>query len=200
VLGPLPVLASGVPLASAAVLLVPGAAEHLEAARAGLAQGELWRLLGAHLAHYSFAHWLLDAVTFLALALACERLAPQRTRIALAASAIAIPVAVLALQPELERYRGLSGLDSTLFGLLLALELRARSSRVALACGALFLAKLAYELGTGRALFLDSQTIGFVPVPLAHALGALIGLVCGSVPAAAAKVPSQRDHRGLHSL
>ena len=59
--GPLPFLALLVPVVSLLVLLVPGAGAWCEAERVRLAEGELWRLAGAHLAHYSSAHWLLDA-------------------------------------------------------------------------------------------------------------------------------------------
>jgi rhomboid family GlyGly-CTERM serine protease len=184
-----------VPLASALVLVLPGAPERLQLERGSLGHGELWRLVGGHLAHHSFEHWLLDALAFAGLALACERRAPGRTRLALAAAALAIPLAVLRLQPELETYRGLSGLVSALFGLVLALEGRdgARGARIA---GGLFLLKLAYELATGRALFLDSRGLGFTPVPLAHALGALLGLGLGlgarrsSAPERPARIPT----------
>ena len=190
--GPLPFLALLVPVVSLLVLLVPGAGAWCEAERVRLAEGELWRLAGAHLAHYSSAHWLLDALVFLVLALECERRAAVRTRLALAGAALVIPAGVLAFQPELARYRGLSGLDSALFGLLLALELRAGGSRRALVAGVLFLAKVAWELATGRALFLDSQSLGFTPVPLAHALGALIGVAGGLSP-----TPGRRAARWL---
>ena len=164
-----------VPLVSGILQLVPGAAQRLELARGELL-GAPWRLASAHLVHYSFQHWLMDALAFLVLALACGTRAPRRTLATLALAAPAISLAVLAFLPDLERYRGLSGLDSALFGLCLGLELRAsRSPRILLA-GALFLAKLAFELASGQALFVDGAALGFTPVPLAHALGALVGL------------------------
>lgn len=175
-------LALLVPLVAGIVLVAPGAAGLFELERTRLLDGELWRLLTGHLAHYSSEHWLLDALAFLALALTCARRAPARTAATLALAALAIPLAVLAFLPEMQRYRGLSGLDSALFGLCLALELRTPGSRQALLAGALFAAKLAFELFTGRALFLDSLALGFTPVPLAHAFGASVGLALGLAP------------------
>jgi rhomboid family GlyGly-CTERM serine protease len=179
-------LALLVTLAALLAALVPGAAEALELERARVAGGELWRLLSGHLVHYSREHLVLDALAFLALGLACERRAPRRTALALAAAALAIPLAVLTLQPELARYRGLSGLDSALFGLLLGLEARAGARRAWLA-GALLAAKLGWELASGQALFVDSVAQDFVPVPLAHALGALLGLACAFLRLAPAR-------------
>lgn len=53
-------------------------------------------------------------------------------------------------------------------------------------------AKLAYELSTGQALFVDAARLGFVPVPLAHAAGALAGMLAVLPPARR----SRRDARG----
>ena len=88
------------------------------------------------------------------------------------------------LQPGLPTYRGLSGLDSALFvtaALGLGQKLRAdgRSTRGAAAIGsvAVLLGKVGYELATGQALFVDAASLGFVPVPLAHAVGGLAGML-----------------------
>lgn len=172
-----------VPLVAGLALLVPGAQARLEVGRVHLPDAP-WRLLTAHLAHYSFEHWLLDALTFLALGSACVRRAARRTYATLLVAALAIPAGVLLLQPEIRCYRGLSGLDSALFGLLLALTLRSGRSGQALLAGALFMAKLAFELTTGRSVFYDPSDSGFTPLPLAHALGALAGLAVGAWPSA----------------
>lgn len=176
-------------LAQLAVLLGfwPAATGALELQRG--APFEPWRLLGAHLVHYSPSHLALDVAVLLCLGLVAERLAPRGTRVALAIGALAIPLAVLAFQADLVRYRGLSGLDSVLFGVLLAIELR-RGLRVAWLSLAVFVAKITWELATGHAFFLDSAAEGFVPVPLAHAIGAAIGLACGLAGESAASAPA----------
>ena len=179
-----PALVPAVALASAIAQVVPGAARHLELVRGVAARGEPWRILGSHLAHFSGAHFLLDIVVFLALGLVCEQLAPRRTWWALALAALAIPAAVLAFAPQLSTYRGLSGLDSALFALLATHHVRSKGSRskIGLAAGALFAGKVVFEVCTGASLFLDAGSAGFVPVPIAHAAGALCGAVAGFAP------------------
>ncbi|HEX6885855.1 MAG TPA: rhombosortase [Planctomycetota bacterium] len=180
--GPL-FLALLVPLATGLLQLGDGTTRRLELVRGRVLASEPWRLASAHFVHYSLQHWLVDALAFGALLLVCGLRAPARTLATLALSAPAISLAVLAWVPGLERYRGLSGLDSALFGLALALELRARRAPLVLVAGALFAAKVAFELATGTALFVDGSGQGFTPVPLAHAVGALVGLACGLVGA-----------------
>ena len=48
-----------------------------------------------------------------------------------------------------------------------------------LACAFLFGAKLAFELGTGSAVFAGELGPGIVTVPLAHLTGAAAGVACG---------------------
>ena len=104
-------------------------------------------------------------------------------------AALLIPAAVWLACPELQTYRGLSGIDSALLALLavgvLRDALRPGGRRaVAVACAAVMLgfgAKLAYELATGAALFVDAEAAGFVPVPVAHAVGAAVGGVVACV-------------------
>jgi rhomboid family GlyGly-CTERM serine protease len=159
----------------------------LELDRAALAAGELWRLFTAHLTHYSLEHLVLDVLAFLVLGIACESREPRRARWTLAASALVISVGVLLLDPGMQRYRGLSGLDSALFALLFTSLLRDHDRRgkarlLLWIPGLLFLAKIGYEAVMGTAVFLDSSAAGFAPAPLAHLLGAACGLVLGWAP------------------
>lgn len=141
---------------------------------------ELWRWLTCHFAHFDGTHLLWSGGVFVAL---LHWLGPtRRVLVTVAAAAIAIPAAVLMLQPEIETYRGLSGLDSALFVLVIADALR-HSSRhdhgrlttaLALAAGVAFLLKLGYEVIAAEAVFVTGDT--FVPVPLAHLVGAAVGL------------------------
>jgi hypothetical protein len=93
------------------------------------------------------------------------------------------------ISPEIGSYRGLSGVDSGLFVLLL-MQLAGdgvrRKERIWVALPGLglaaFLGKIAYEYLTGATLFVDSAAAGFVPLPAAHLLGAATGLVVGCVP------------------
>ena len=84
-------------------------------------------------------------------------------------------------------YRGLSGIDSALFALLTVVMWNdgCRSQRpgrqaIAMGCLIAFLLKLAFELMTGRNVFVNAVDTGTVSVPLAHVVGALCGLVIGA--------------------
>ena len=48
--------------------------------------------------------------------------------------------------------------------------------------GVALAARVGGEHGTGRALCVDSAAAGFVPMPLAHAVGAAVGALVGFTP------------------
>jgi hypothetical protein len=102
------------------------------------------------------------------------------------ASAAAISVGCLMLLPDVMIYRGLSGIDSALFAFAaVALFIEARRGDAALPAWSIglamlaFLGKSVFELTTGRALFVDSAS-AFEPVPLAHLIGAAVGVATGA--------------------
>lgn len=182
-------------LAAAALLVhaLPALAPLLELDRGALARGGAWRLFTGHLVHFSREHLVLDVAAFLALGLACELRAPRTTRRALGAAALVISAGVVLLTPEVQRYRGLSGLDAALFAVLASLLVaQPRTRRLGLLLAALFAAKLAFELATGRTPFVDAAAGGFTPLPLAHLLGAGTGL---AVALLAAKEALESDSR-----
>jgi rhomboid family GlyGly-CTERM serine protease len=161
----------------------PGVAQALQWERAAVLAGEEWRLLSGHFVHFGAEHLVYDVVALVLLGAACERRGRAAMLGALAVSALAIPAVVASVRPDLGSYRGLSGLDAALFALLLtglvreaaALGARLRAGAL-LVVGVLFAVKLALEF-SGVAVFVDT---GFVlPVPEAHAVGALVGLAFG---------------------
>ena len=166
----------------------PRAAAALQLERAAVAGGDWWRVVTCHFAHWSADHFAWDFIVFALLGGACEVRSRRRMVVTLLASVILIPLAVLALQPDLHTYRGLSGIDSAFFGLLafdLLREKVAASDRRALsAIGLLivaFVAKTGFETVTGTAIFADSVSGGFVPVPLAHLVGFAAGTLTSLV-------------------
>jgi membrane associated rhomboid family serine protease len=121
---------------------------------------------------------------FLALGIMLERSGRGRFVACLLASALAISAGVWFLQPELATYRGLSGLDTALFAML-AVELigvsrRRRDLLVPVLLLAGLSGKLAFELTTGATVFVNSGE-AFVPVPVAHSIGALVGAALGAM-------------------
>ena len=172
--------------AAVAVFLWPGLSAQLQYDRAAIAAGEVWRLVSGHWAHYSLDHVVWDVIAFAALGMPCERKGSPRLLACVVTAAIAISCAVWLLLPGMRIYRGLSGIDSALFTLLIADLLeeqrqtgQARSRLLAGACLVAFLAKIAFELLTGRNVFVSAFDAGTVGVPLAHLVGAGCGLVAG---------------------
>jgi len=140
--------------------------------------GALWRIATCHFTHFTYEQLAWDALVFLFLAIACERRNRGAFQATLLASVVIVPAAVLAFS-NVMTYRGLSGIDSALFGLLLVSEWR-RNGIVAI-CGVAFVAKMIFELSTGATVFVHSDA--FTVVPVAHIAGALVGVsvaVCRS--------------------
>lgn len=167
----------------------PLAAEAWEYNRQAILHGEWSRALTGHLTHWNFDHFIWDAATLLVLGVACVWRSVGRTVAALLGSAAAISASLFWLQPEVATYRGLSGLDSALFTLLVALIWREsrRTGRWKLAAVAItaafaFLAKAAFESATGATLFVDSETAGFIPLASAHLIGGATGGLVGLAP------------------
>jgi rhomboid family GlyGly-CTERM serine protease len=181
-------------LAAPAVLLFAraGLSTSLQYDRARIATGELWRVITCHWTHWSQDHLSWDLAMFVVLLLACWRFGRLRLFTTLCAAAVLIPFGVWVSLPQMQFYRGLSGLDSALFMLLAVGLLRGDDSAVhpierITICGLLvgFAGKMLFEVLTGETLFVE--TTGFVAVPLAH----LIGGVCGVLAAFATSPP---DH------
>ena len=150
--------------------------------RAAIATGQIWRLLTSQWTHWNFDHLFWDALAFAILGVLCERISRRAFVACVSLSAIAIPAVVWSLEPGLASYRGLSGIDSALFILLVALVARQCladgrwGTAVAVAlCLAAFATKTAVEIFASVTVFVDSHAAGFVVVPLAHIVGAAIG-------------------------
>ncbi len=120
--GPRPAITATVTVLALVAFAWPGLASWLEFSSDAVAQP--WRMLTGHLTHHGFSHLLWDVVMFAALAAWIEARDRVRLTVCLVVAAIAIPSAIAVLQPEIDTYRGLSGIDSALFTLALGLLLR----------------------------------------------------------------------------
>ena len=173
--------------AAAVILLLPPLVTPLQYDRAAIADGEVWRLLSGHWVHSSFDHFFWDVLAFGALGAACELRGRRRFLVCVVVAAIAISLAIWWVLPGMSVYRGLSGIDSALFGLLFVELLRdgirdhKRDQVVfAVVCFVAFAFKISYELIAGRNVFVETAGLGWVGVPLAHIAGASVGVVMGS--------------------
>ncbi len=177
-------LAGGIMLLTLLVQCSAGLAEALQWQR-NAGSGVRW--LTSHLCHWSWNHLAWDVFAFGLLSLLSLRVAPSRYVFSLLAAAMLIPLEIRINQPILDSYRGLSGIDCALFGLVAAGLWRQPSGdrkgvstrTMALLGGCGFLAKTLYELTTGGTLFVEAGPEPFVPVISAHLVGFLCGLGVG---------------------
>jgi len=169
-------------LAAVGIFCCPSASRLAEYDRSLLGAGEVWRIVTCHLAHWNFDHLVWDTFALAVLGVMCERRTRAGWLICLIAASVAIPAAILLLQPEMATYRGLSGLDTALFAMLAVLVLHEKWSdrdwkqvAVVFVLLAGFAGKIAFELATGGTVFVDSAAGHFTPAPLAHLVGVLAG-------------------------
>ncbi|MDB4673794.1 rhombosortase [Verrucomicrobiales bacterium] len=160
------------------VFLIPGASSALQLDRAG---GNSWQWLSCHFTHWNFDHLVWDLVVLAILGAYCEKISKGRFLATLGLSAMVVPLVFLRWEPELQFYRGLSGIGSAVFALTLVeiFALRNVGRCVALAAGLGFLGKVIVEIVTGQAIFVSAADAGFTVLPSAHLAGFLCGVGVG---------------------
>ena len=164
------------------IAFVSSAGELFQFDRAGLAAGEIWRLVTCHVVHWNAEHIQWDLLMFLVLGAACEIRNPRRMWLCVAAAAASVSLLVMCAFPGIESYRGLSGIDTALFTLL-AIDLmrdaqRRQSGMLAATTGGLllgFMGKTAYEAVTGHAFFVDQRSAGFELLVWDHVAASVAG-------------------------
>ncbi|MGY8749800.1 MAG: rhomboid family intramembrane serine protease [Pirellulales bacterium] len=173
-----------VAVATVVVFLIPGLESLLDFQTNLPVFHQLIQLFGCHMAHWSFDHLVWDLVMFVTMGVICERRNSIQYAIALALSAITIPLLVSYFALDVSSYRGLSGLDTALFGLavlyLVDSSIREKNWPGVGMYAFLFagmMGKIAYECFVGGTLFVNSE--GFTAVPIAHLVGAVIGTAIG---------------------
>jgi len=164
------------------IACVPTAAEALQFDRSAIEAGELWRLATCHLTHWNADHLQWDLLMFAVLGAACELRGRRRMWLCTALAAGTVSMLVFCLFPDVDTYRGLSGIDTSLFAMLaidlLADARRERSVMPAVAIGGLLfalVAKTAYEALTGQAMFVDQSSAGFELLVWDHIVAAVVG-------------------------
>lgn len=140
------------------------------------------RIAGCNWLHWTFDHLFWDVAMFYGLGSICERRNRGLFLLTTVLVALTIPIAVAATSPDLQSYRGLSGIDTALFALL-ATDLLLKGVRrrdwtgclifLGLLCG--LAAKIGYELFSLQLVFVSDAT--FTPVPIAHLIGAGMGIL-----------------------
>jgi rhomboid family GlyGly-CTERM serine protease len=154
--------------------------ELLRYERDAIAAGEWWRLLTGHVVHLGWRHFALNVMGLaLMWALFFPDYSPARWAVILLASVLAIDVAFLAIERQIDWYVGLSG---SLHGVMVAgtvAHIR-RRERDAFILAPFLVIKLAWEQ-LGGAMPYSSDPGGNVVVD-AHLYGALGGLLASLFP------------------
>lgn len=152
----------------------PALAAPLLYERREILAGELWRVATGHFVHFGASHLAWNALVVLVAGSWAETLAPGRVRFYWVTAPVVIGLTLLALDPALATYGGLSGLATGLV-VLLSAELWRRGGRDRTWAAALFgltaLKLLADARGFGGVVRYADDTIR--SVPLAHAAGAI---------------------------
>lgn len=173
----LPFLLFALPVAL--ISLLPGWSAALVLDRAALAHGEWWRLWTGHWVHFSPSHLAWNLAVVLVAGTWLARVRPGRLLGFTLLAAPLISAAVLACEPHLARYGGLSGLATGLAALLALTELE-RSRRDA-AFWSVFLVLIAAKSGLDGAtvmpLFSRFATPGLQASTAAHLAGLAAALV-----------------------
>jgi rhomboid family GlyGly-CTERM serine protease len=184
VLNRLPWRTLGIAAAVMIAAAIPGAFDAFALEGRAVVSGELWRVVTGHAVHATPYHLLWNVGPLVLLGLLFEPVLRGRLWTVLGVSALTVGVGMLALAPEVVVYCGLSGvLNGLLLGGALLTIRKDRAAGSVAGAGlmtiaiALTLGKIVFEAAFGHAIFTDVGALGGEPVPLAHALGALGGLI-----------------------
>ena len=172
-----PWFTAAIALAAIVITAWPAAATALVFERDRVIAGELWRLWSAHLAHFGWSHLGWNLLIFALAGGWVERISPRRTRLLYVICPPLIGLALLALDPELQSYGGLSGLAAATLTLLALTQLArpAATDRWFWRATLMLLGlKIGFELLTRRPTFAHFAGGEIRTVPIAHVAGALV--------------------------
>lgn len=146
--------------------------------RLAVAHGEWWRLITGNLVHHDLRHLGYDifAIAVAGALIEWREVVFYRTLLLTAGGTIGI--VLYQVQPEIRFYGGLSGVATaaTVYLCLCGLSDEAVWRRVCHGVLAATAVKIAYESVTGQSLTGMSHSSYFVPVPLAHSVGAVVAV------------------------
>jgi len=156
----------------------PGVSQAMRYQRDAILNGELWRLLTGQLVHLGWAHLVPNLVALaLIVALFARMLRPRSWGWIYAGSFLGTSLGLLAFEPTLQWYVGLSGALHGLFAAGTVVSLRRRERGAPLLLLAL-LAKLGWEQWVGSVPG-SAEWIGGTVITAAHLYGTIGGALSG---------------------
>lgn len=161
------------------IFIVPWLGTQLIYDRTAVIRGELWRLMTGNLVHLSTSHLAYDLAAFMISGTIIEIRGYRYFAMLCFLTAMMIGVAILAFEPALHYYGGLSGVVTATVTYFCLHGLADKGSWRWLCAGLLagLAIKLWSEMWIGNSLLLSVSTEAFVPVPLSHLIGAFSALL-----------------------
>lgn len=160
-----------------AAYLHPPLAQFLVYDRRAILAGELWRLFTCHLVHFSLSHLLSDLAGFMTAAWIIWNRGYRNFWLLCVVSAFSVSGAIFLWQPGMAVYGGLSGIVNAVFiyAVLRGVREEGRWRWFCLAAIFLCFGNMLWEVLSGAPSLAVPGRYPFVPVPLAHLVGALTG-------------------------
>lgn len=189
----IPVRTLVVVLAATGTSLIPALASVLMYDRNAVFAGAVWQTLTGVLVHWTVEHLLFNLAAFAAAGWVIERRGYPHFWLVGGLTALTGSAVLLAASPEISRYGGLSGIAVGLIVYASVCGMREEGPwrHASTMVFALTLLKVAVELLTGRTPLTAVGAAPFIPVPMVHAIGVLVGVLValGSAP------EGRRSHR-----
>ena len=170
---PLTVLLSS--LTTGLYIFVGAVPESLYFNQTAINQGDLWRLLTAHLVHSDTEHLIWNVLAFIILALLIEQHSQMLLLVTLISGSMAIDCYLWINSIGVINYAGLSGVLNTLLVVALFLQWQ-KHQHLRKLTGLIFLTslvKIMFELWSHQAIFTHSS---WQSLPEAHLVGFLSGI------------------------
>jgi rhomboid family GlyGly-CTERM serine protease len=175
----LPLRTLTVVLVAAGAYMVPGLASFLIYGRGAILAGEIWRVATGVLVHLTLGHLLFNIAAFTAAGWVIERRGYPHFWLVGGLTALLGGAVLLVATPGISRYGGLSGVavGMIVYASLCGMREEGPWRRASTAVFALTLLKVAVELLTGQTPMTAVGTASFIPVPMSHAIGVLVGVM-----------------------
>ncbi|MEA2011905.1 MAG: rhombosortase [Verrucomicrobiota bacterium] len=168
---------------SICVFCFPIATEMMQFDRDCLMKIQLWRLITGHFTHFSVNHLVWDLVVFVSLGIACSVKDMKKFVTVVILSPLIISIIIWFVRPDIQFYRGLSGIDSALFTLF-ALNIMKESLKQGKKDFSFFMGIIMILSITSKTIFeyisvetLFTSSANFIPLPLAHLAGIISALL-----------------------
>jgi rhomboid family GlyGly-CTERM serine protease len=159
--------------------VVPNSASLIVYDRSAILSGEVWRLITGNWVHFSLSHLVYDSATLGIAGWMIERRGYPYYKSLYILAPILIGVGLLAAQPGLQFYGGLSGIAC---GAVVYLALHGIRDAgpwrwICLTVLLLTTGKIILESAMNAFAFVNVGDVPFAPVPMSHILGALTALL-----------------------